>query len=75
MQITSKGQVTIPKEFRDALGLLPYTEVAFERVGDELRVKKAEGASSRGRRIVEHLTGRATTGMTTDEIMKLTRGE
>gem|GEM_PF-3604076 len=30
---------------------------------------------SKGDRIVEHLRGRATVGMTTDEIMALTRGE
>lgn len=34
--------------------------------------RKEEG---RGRRLVEHMTGRATSGMTTDEIMALTRGE
>lgn len=27
MQITSKGQVTIPQEVRVGLGLLPHTEV------------------------------------------------
>lgn len=75
MQITSKGQVTIPKKFRDALGMLPYTEVEFERVGDELRVKKVESKQSRGRRIVEHLLGRGDVNITTDEIMQLTRGE
>ncbi len=75
MQITSKGQVTIPKEFRDALGLLPYTEVEFVRVGDELRVKKAEGKMSRGQRIVEQLAGKGDIRLTTDEIMKLTRGD
>ena len=30
MQITSKGQVTIPQEIRNRLGLLPHTEVEFE---------------------------------------------
>ena len=30
MRITSKGQVTIPMEIRDKLGLLPNTEVEFE---------------------------------------------
>jgi AbrB family looped-hinge helix DNA binding protein len=30
MRITSKGQVTIPQHIREALGLLPDTEVEFE---------------------------------------------
>ena len=30
MQVTSKGQVTIPQEIRIRLGLLPHTEVEFE---------------------------------------------
>ena len=30
MQITSKGQVTIPQNVRNQLGLLPHTEVEFE---------------------------------------------
>lgn len=83
MQVTSKGQVTIPKKYRDVLGILPYTEVDFEMVGDELRLRKARGAHhgkrsglSRGERIVRHMTGRLKgCGMTTDEIMALTRGE
>ena len=29
MRITSKGQVTIPKEIREKAGLLPQTEVEF----------------------------------------------
>jgi len=29
MQITSKGQVTIPLEIRNGLGLLPHTKVEF----------------------------------------------
>ena len=35
MLITSKGQITTPKEFRDTLGLLPHTEVEFEQIDME----------------------------------------
>jgi len=31
--MTSKGQITIPKDVRDALGLEPGTKVDFVRVG------------------------------------------
>lgn len=75
MRITTKGQVTIPADIRERLGLLPNTEVDFETDGDTVTIRKAGGEKRRGRRIVEHLRGRATTRMTTDEIMALTRGE
>lgn len=75
MKITSKGQVTIPQEIRERLGLLPYSEVEFEIDGDSVRIRKAGKRMSRGEAIVAHLRGRGTTRMTTDEIMALTRGE
>ena len=75
MRITSKGQVTIPIEFREQLGLLPHTEVEFTVVGDTLRVRRARGRRGRGDAVVAQLRGRATAGLTTDEIMALTRGD
>ena len=74
MKITTKGQVTIPQDIRDALGLLPHTEVEFEIVDDWVRLKKA-GGRRRGDAIVAHMRGRATTRMSTDEILALTRDE
>ena len=76
MQITTKGQVTIPQEIRNQLGLLPHTEVEFEMAGDHARIRKAKsilGTSTRGRRAIETLRGTADTRMSTDEIMALTR--
>jgi AbrB family looped-hinge helix DNA binding protein len=75
MQITSKGQVTIPQEIRTRLGLLPYTEVEFELADDHALIRKARGKSGRGRLAVELLRGTGDVRMTTDEIMALTRGE
>lgn len=78
MQVTSKGQVTIPQEIRNRLGLLPHTEVAFELVGDHAQIRKAErpaGEGGRGRLALEALRGTADVRMNTDEIMALTRGE
>jgi AbrB family looped-hinge helix DNA binding protein len=78
MQITSKGQVTIPLNVRTRLGLLPHTEVEFELVGDHARIRKAKRtASSGGRasRALEALRGAADTRMSTDEIMALTRDD
>src|SRR5207253_3900786 len=55
MRITTKGQVTIPIEIREKLGLLPATEVEFQVVGNAVRITKAQGRQSRGRALVERL--------------------
>jgi antitoxin PrlF len=78
VQITSKGQVTIPQEIRNRLGLLPHTQVAFELAGDHARIRKAgreAGESARGRLAIQALRGTTDVRMNTDEIMALTRGE
>lgn len=77
MQITSKGQVTIPQEIRNALGLLPHTEVEFDIVDDSVRIRRAGKRKklTRGEMIVEHLRGTGNKRFTTDEIMAMTRGE
>jgi antitoxin PrlF len=72
--VTSKGQVTIPKPLRERLGIEPGNAVDFEltpdgrvvlfKVGGERRVSKFDA-----------LRGRAGAGFSTDEIMALTRGE
>ncbi|MEZ4265764.1 MAG: AbrB/MazE/SpoVT family DNA-binding domain-containing protein [Myxococcota bacterium] len=75
MRITSKGQVTIPQDIREDLGLLPGTEVDFVVDGATVRiVKGAASAETRGERLVRHLRGKAGGAMSTDEIMALTRG-
>lgn len=77
MKITSKGQVTIPKEIRDKFGLLPGTEVEFFAEEGQVKVRKLEGGRTRGQEIVDHLR-QASGGdikMSTEEIMRLTRGE
>jgi AbrB family looped-hinge helix DNA binding protein len=76
MRITKKGQVTIPIEIRKRLGFLPHTEVRFEVEGNAIRIVREERASgSREQRLLERMRGRATSGMSTEEIMALTRGE
>jgi AbrB family looped-hinge helix DNA binding protein len=77
MKITTKGQVTIPVEIREKLGLLPDTEVEFEIVGSAVRMRKVQksGRARRGKSIVERLRGRGSVRMSTDEILALTRGD
>ena len=73
MRVTTKGQVTIPKPVRDRLNIRPGTKVEFELAEDGRaylrRVGKRQTRSSRFAR----MRGTATVGLTTDEIMKLTR--
>ncbi len=78
MRITSKGQVTIPQRIREEAGLLPNTEVDFVLDGDGVRIVKSNATRfpGRGALAVQLLrSARGHTGMTTDEIMALTRGE
>ena len=72
MQVTSKGQVTIPKPIREKLGIRPKTDVEFVEDGKRVYIRKSRKA--RPNRF-EKLRGVATVRMTTDEILALTRGE
>ena len=74
MRVTSKGQVTIPLEIRDKLGLRASSEVEFELLPDgKVYLTKTERPARRST-LVKKMKGRATTRLSTDEIMKLTRG-
>jgi AbrB family looped-hinge helix DNA binding protein len=74
MKITTKGQVTVPQHIRERLGLLPNTDVDWElKDGAAVLTKARQGDRRRG--LIEHMRGRGTVKMTTDEIMALTRGE
>jgi bifunctional DNA-binding transcriptional regulator/antitoxin component of YhaV-PrlF toxin-antitoxin module len=76
MRVTQKGQVTIPEEIRQKYGFLPYTSVEFvEKNGKVYLQIGNKKQSSRGNAIVSHLRRTATVRMTTDEILKMTRGE
>jgi AbrB family looped-hinge helix DNA binding protein len=74
VRITTKGQVTIPVEIRERLGLLPNTEVDFKLEGAVVRVRKAKGSGGRGRRLIARMRGRGDIALSTEEIMALTRG-
>lgn len=81
MRITSKGQVTIPVEIRQRAGFLPGTDVAIIMDGDVVRIIKASPSEKeKSRRSaefdawLEKFRGTATSGLTTDEIMRMTRG-
>jgi len=76
MRITSKGQVTIPQEIRERLGLLPNTDVEFavERGAAVIRPKR--GAPTRAERIVDHLkTHGAKMRLSSRDLLKMLREE
>lgn len=73
--VTSKGQVTIPKPIRDRLGIKPGTKVAFRLDEKGRAFLQAEGTAQPKPSRFERLRGTATTQLSTDEIMALTRGE
>ncbi len=77
--LTSKGQVTIPKRIRDAMHLLPGTAVEFavnasgEIVLHPAKAVKGTRAPSRDR--FDAVRGRADVRWRTDELMKLLRAD
>ena len=75
MRMTTKGQVTIPQDIRERLGLLPGGEVEFDVVGDSVRIRKKRGTKSRGDLLLDAMRRAPKPSMSTDELMALTRGE
>ncbi|MFN8223653.1 MAG: AbrB/MazE/SpoVT family DNA-binding domain-containing protein [Gaiellales bacterium] len=73
MRVTAKGQVTIPQEIRDRFGLHPGTDVSFTVRGETVRLERTPGRG-RGKPLVERMRGTGRIGLSTDEIMRLTRG-
>jgi antitoxin PrlF len=73
--MTVKGQVTVPKDLRDAFGWKVGDEVAFLREADGVKIIPAP-RRRRGRAIVERLK-RAPWNkkLDTDRLMSLTRGK
>lgn len=72
--LTSKGQVTVPKKVRDYLGLKPGAAVTFAHLDNgEIALRPArQGVKPRPSKFAK-LRGRATVTMKTEEILALTR--
>ncbi|MGE0725464.1 MAG: AbrB/MazE/SpoVT family DNA-binding domain-containing protein [Alphaproteobacteria bacterium] len=73
-KVTTKGQVTIPKPLRDLLGIRPGSAVEFRRTPDGQVVLFKVGDERPRPSRFERLRGRAGPGLSTDNIMALTRG-
>ena len=74
--LTSKGQVTIPKQIRDALDMAPGCSVQFavNREGDVVIHKVGACASPKPDRF-EAARGKADVKWRTDDLMALLRGD
>jgi antitoxin PrlF len=72
--LTSKGQVTVPKKVRDYLGLKPGVAVTFARLDNgEIALRLARQRVKPRPSKFSKLRGRATVIMKTEEILALTR--
>lgn len=71
MRVTQKGQVTIPLEVRQALGIHPGSDVQFriEEDGARLVVDPQRAADE-----IAAMRGAGSGELSTDEILALTRG-
>ena len=74
MKVTVKGQVTIPLQIREKLGITPNSEVDFVEEGGRVYIKRKILPTPPISRF-HQFRGAATVKMTTDEILALTRGE
>lgn len=73
MNITQKGQVTIPLAIRKEFGLLPHTKIEFVVRNNQVVIKPCKPKASE-KSPLKKLVGTATIPLTTDQIMALTRG-
>ena len=74
--LTSKGQVTIPKQIRDALNMAPgcSVQLAVNREGDVV-IHKVGACASRKPDRFEAARGKADVKWRTDDLMALLRGK
>jgi AbrB family looped-hinge helix DNA binding protein len=70
-KVTSKGQITVPKEVREKLGLAPGDELEFIELDGEYHVRRRirQSPFKRYRGYLQRLQGRDS-----DEIVKEMRG-
>ncbi|MDD5394987.1 MAG: AbrB/MazE/SpoVT family DNA-binding domain-containing protein [Thiothrix sp.] len=72
MQITERGQVTIPLKLREQLGFRPHTEVEFSIQNGQLILRKKPEAN---RSRLAGIYGKKRFERSTDDLMKLLRDE
>ena len=72
MKVTTKGQVTIPIEIREKLGIDSNSEVEFIEKNGKVYLEKKKGSGSKSHGL-RSLVGVSKSRMSTEEILALTR--
>jgi AbrB family looped-hinge helix DNA binding protein len=74
MKMTQKGQVTVPKEMRDAFGMGRDSEVSFRVVKEGILLyPEAKGRREQMDSVLQEVRGIADGGIATDAVMEWTR--
>lgn len=73
--MTSKGRITVPKEVRDSLGIGPGSKVIFQVTPMGYVVLRPLNAPATLPKPFASVRGSATVKISTDEIMRLVRGD
>jgi len=71
MRVTTKGQVTIPRDIREKLGIIPETDIDFKEDHGRFYIIKTTKPKPSNK--FNKFRGIASAKMTTDEILHLTR--
>ena len=74
MRVTTKGQVTIPQDVRQAIGIGPGSEVEIVAREGHAEIRLVSAPQVGILAVLDRMRGAAGPGMTTDEVMDLTRG-
>jgi len=75
MKVTQKGQITIPHKFRKRYGFTRDRELVFEATEEGVLLRAApEEGSARLRKALASIRGVADRDLSTDQVMKITRG-
>jgi antitoxin PrlF len=69
-KVGAKGQVVIPKEIRDQIGIRPGDEVTFDADGGEVRVRRVEDDRAIQSNRIKALRGIWTDGGGTDALLE-----
>lgn len=81
MRVTSKGQVTIPRDLRELAGITPNSEVIFGVEGGVITITPKNGVTAEADRArldrfistLDQLGGTGDQAVDADELMRITR--